>query len=171
MTERFGWIDEASEAATLALVKADGDGPEDVLARLGPFRRLLGTLDYAGAEEHAGGLYDADSYDREGIIQVDVLDGWVVTLEPNGYRADLQLDRLAGEHDAVSFFWNVNAVMRVQRHAGGVEVESFDPLIDRPDEEAPRAASLALIEAWTGVTITEAWFDGPKPTYIVESQV
>ncbi|MDA0185604.1 DUF6461 domain-containing protein [Solirubrobacter phytolaccae] len=171
---RFDWIDEATDAATIALVAADGHTPEAVLGRLGPIRPL-GDLDFGAAAEAGMDLYERDVYDQQGVVQASVLEGagraWVVTLEENGYRADLQLDRLAGVHSAVSFFWNVNAVMRVQRREHGVEVESFDPLLDRPDEEHPHAASLALIEDWTGVTLTEDWFAGPKPTYLVESQV
>ena len=57
---------------------------------------------------------------------------------------------------------------------------AFDPAtqVDAVPEEglglpfgcqAPRAASLALIERWTGVTISRDWFYGPKPTWLVTS--
>jgi hypothetical protein len=28
---------------------------------------------------------------------------------------------------------------------------------------------LALVEQWTGIAITEAWFVGRKPTFVVET--
>jgi hypothetical protein len=79
----------------------------------------------------------------------------------------------------VSFFWNVNAVMSVLKVERGSVVTSFDPLLDverarqhaadLPFDDNPSAATFALIERWSGITITEAWFDGAKPTFVVQT--
>jgi hypothetical protein len=79
----------------------------------------------------------------------------------------------------VSFFWNVNAVMSLLRVDSGGVVASFDPLLDLeeaarhasdlPFDDHPTAAALALVERWTGISISEAWFAGTKPTFVVRT--
>ena len=58
-------------------------------------------------------------------------------------------------------------------------IAPHDPLLDDPPNNgrdlpfatAPRAASLALIQRWTGVQITEQWYLSAKPTYIVDCPI
>jgi Family of unknown function (DUF6461) len=132
-----------------------------------------------------GSFYDDGTFDDRAVFQVDRLRAanrpWWGLVEPNGFRASIDdlLLKLADGGHAVSFFWNVNAVMALLRvHNGGV-VTSFDPLLDveqatdegpgLPFDEHPSAAAFALLERWTGVTITEAWFVVAKPTFVVET--
>jgi hypothetical protein len=61
----------------------------------------------------------------------------------------------------------------------GSVVAAFDPLLDvdeasphaadLPFDDHPSAAAFALIERWTGITSTEAWFLGEKPTFAVQT--
>jgi hypothetical protein len=102
-------------------------------------------------------------------------------VEPNGFRTsfDTRLLALAEQGPAVSFFWNVNAVMSLLRVERGSVVTTFDPLldveqarqhaVDLPFADNPSAAAFALIERWTGITITEAWFVDRKPTFVVQT--
>src|SRR5437899_7038570 len=78
---------------------------------------------------------------------------WWALVEPNGFRASVAsaLSSLAASARAGSFFWNVNAVMRVVLVAtGGEVVADFDPLLqvesvpewgrDLPFGDQPRAS-------------------------------
>jgi hypothetical protein len=87
---------------------------------------------------------------------------------------------LAADSPAVSFFWNVNAVMSLLTVEDGSVLATFDPLLDDEDasqyagdlpfrEYHPGAAAFALIDRWTGVAITEARFAGAKPTLVVQT--
>ena len=66
--------------------------------------------------------------------------------------------------------------MRVE---DGRVVTMFDPLLDveraspesadLPFADSPGAASFALIERWTSLTITQMWVVGRKPTFVVRT--
>jgi hypothetical protein len=132
-----------------------------------------------------GSFYDDGTFEDRAVLQVDRLSGtsgeWWGLVEPNGFRTsyDAGLLALADDGPAVSFFWNVNAVMSLLRVERGSVVTTFDPLLDierakqdagdLPFEEHPSAAAFALIERWTGITITETWFVSTKPTFVVQT--
>src|SRR5262249_33143347 len=94
-----------------------------------------------------------------------------IVVEPNGYLASLpeHQEKIARQGDAVSVFWNVNAVMRVLVLRGGALVREFDPLLyddggpPLPEEaglafgttEQPRSAALAFLERCTGFVASE----------------
>jgi len=182
--QRFSWADGATEA-TVAVVADGASEPRDLLRRLGPTDDA-GPMTFDAALELQGSFYDDHTFDDRAVFQVDRLRGrhghrWGL-VEPNGFRASFEdrLLKLARGGHAVSFFWNVNAVMSLLRVQDGGVVTSFDPLLDVEQareegadlpfgDEHPRAAALALVERWTGVTITEAWFVGAKRTFVVET--
>jgi hypothetical protein len=180
----YAWAQHAPEATVAAVADGPG-GAQEVLARVGPVQ-LYGELSLDGALELQGGLYDDGTFEERAVFQISRLPGsggsdWWVTLEPNGWRAsiDQALCQLAAGHAAASFFWNVNAVMLLTRVEGGRITSRFDPLVpagaapeegrDLPFREQPMAAALTLLERWTGVVITEQWFLGIKPTFMVDT--
>jgi Family of unknown function (DUF6461) len=179
----YRWIEETTES-TLALFSVTARSASELLAPLGSLEPR-GSLTYAAALELQGSFYDDGTFDRRAVIQAERLVGsaeahWV-TVEPNGFQADRHLTEIAGDAAAASLFWNVNAVMRLKRAESGRAVVDFDPLIDRerippeatdlPFESTPMAASMALIERWTGVRIEQRWFLAAKPTFVVNLAV
>jgi hypothetical protein len=181
--ERYRWVEEATEA-TVALVAGAVPTAEGFLGRLGAVEPQ-GEMTFDVALELQNSLYGDGSFDERAVFQATKLpgdggDSWA-TLEPNGFRASIgrTLQSLAAEHQAVSHFWNVNAVMSLVRVQDGQVVAAFDPMIevdhvpeegrDLPFGEHPGAAALALMERWTGVSITEEWFVGSKPTFLVHT--
>jgi Family of unknown function (DUF6461) len=181
--ERYVWADEATEA-TVAVVADGTPSAEELLARLGRVEEQ-GALHFDAALDLQGALYDDGTFDEKAVVQAERLPGhggdqWV-TVEPNGFRAcaELTLRMLAAGRVAVSFYWNVNAVMSVLKVEAGHAVVRFDPLLeidqvpeegrDLPFADQPRAAAMALLERWTGVSISERWFLGTKPTFIVHT--
>lgn len=179
---RFAWAERAGEA-TVALV----EGPatvHELLERLGPVE-APGVRSFDEALDMQSALYRAGTFDRLAVIQADALPGaggeWWALVEPNGYRASEAgtLEALAAGGAAASFFWNVNDVMRLIRVDRGAVIVEFDPLLeldevpeegrDLPFHDAPLSSAMALLERWTGVTITQEWFGAPKPTYVVSA--
>ena len=144
-------------------------------------------MSFIEALDLQGMLYDAGTFDSHAVFQVEALPGtvgeWWAAIEPNGFRAsDAQkLKALAAGGAAASFFCNVNAVMQLIRVDRGAVIIAFDPLLeldavpeqgrDLPFGESPRSSAMALLERWTGVTITEDWFIARKPTFVVESEI
>jgi hypothetical protein len=177
---RYLWFEDAAES-TLALFTAPALSASELLAPLGSVDSS-GFLTYSAALDLECSFYDDGTFDDRAVFQADRLVGaagaYWATVEPNGFRADSHLTRIAGDASAASLFWNVNAVMRVKRAESGRVIVDFDPLIDQasippdatdlPFESTPMAASLALIERWTGILIEQAWFLGAKPTFVVE---
>ena len=117
------------------------------------------------------------------VAQTDVIDGWSVILEPNGWVTSLPevVARLSDEGRAINLFWNVNAVMSFCVADLGVVLRAFDPLLyddsdPLPEEldlpfgqpEIVRAASLALIARLTGVRVERSWLlERARPTYLI----
>lgn len=177
-THDYAWADEATEA-TVAVVSNGPSSDEALLARLGRVE-VKDAMSFGAALELQGTLYDDGTFEARAVVQVARVPGnggpWWVTVEPNGFRTSISetLLALAGRERAVSFFWNVNAVMRVLRVDNGRLVSEFDPLIDIdhvPEEgrdlpfgKQPGSAAFALVERWTGVSIGEDWFLASKPT-------
>jgi hypothetical protein len=183
--QRFLWASDATEA-TVAVVTDGATDARMLLERLGPTHEA-GSMTFDDALRLQGSFYDDDTFDARAVFQVDRLKGahhecWGL-VEPNGFWAsfDARLLALAEHGLAVSLFWNVNAVMSLLRVERGSVVTKFDPLLDveqaaqhaaeLPFEEHPAAAAFALVEQWTGIAISEAWFVGTKPTFVVETTV
>src|SRR5689334_939087 len=116
--ERHAWVEDA-EVSTIALVER-GESAEAVLSRLGPVEPL-GELPYEGAFDAQNDLYVDGTEQQRAIFQIARLGDWWVTVEPNGYRASLgsTLVELAGDGQAASFFWNVNALMSLVHVVSG----------------------------------------------------
>jgi hypothetical protein len=183
--DRYGWIESVSPA-TIAIVAGGAEDAEELLERLGPIEPR-GRMPLEGAYELDGTLYDGarggGRSDEVGVFQVDRLLGttglWWVTVEPNGWRCSMPetLLRLAAGEVAASFFWNVNAVMRVLVIQDGEVAAEFDPLLDDegfplegeglPFEDHPAASAMLILERVTGVRVEEVWLAAEKPTYLV----
>ena len=179
--ERYRWADEPI-AATVTVVGHAARTAEELLAVLSPVA-AHGELTFDAALDVQGGLYDDGTFDERAVMQAQRLAGdggdWWVVVEPNGYRLGFSdhLADVARGARAAAFFWNANAVMRLTHLEAGEVLAELDPLDvddvpeegrDLPFEEETSAATFALLERWTGVAVTGAWFAGAKPTYVVE---
>lgn len=179
----YAWADSSRdprlEALTLTLLEP---ASASYLALLEPRVELPGPLTMAEALDASLGVDDFAW--GSVLVQTDVLGTWSVILEPNGWITSLPevLARLSARGQAVSVFWNVNAVMSfgVARH-GAIE-RQFDPLLYDADEQRlpeeldlpfgepgrVRAASLALLTRLTGVLVEPAWLmELRRPTFVV----
>jgi hypothetical protein len=107
-----------------------------------------------------------------------------LVIEPNGYLASNEkvLLAIARGGDAVSVFWNVNAVMQVMVVKAGKVVRTFDPLLGDgegsplPEEDGlpfgtddeSQPASLEFLRRMTGVVANEELvLKSSRPTYTV----
>lgn len=176
------WAENATEA-TVALVAAQVDTAAETLSALGAVTSCE-PMSFIEALELQGSFYDDGTDAQQGLFQVDRLSGdgrdWWAIVEPNGFRLSLASNLLTVTADlGVAFFWNINAVMRVVKVDHEAVIADFDPLIDvdqipdegqdLPFESTPRSASMSLLERWTGVKITQSWFEASKPTLIVRA--
>jgi len=181
--ERFLWAEDATEA-TVAIVADGASDAATLLQRLGPTEEA-GLMTFDGALDLQGSFYDDGTFDARAVFQVDRLSGthgerWGL-VEPNGFRTSFEtrLLTLAANGRAVSFFWNVNAVMSLLRVERGSVAMVFDPLLyveqarqqaaDLPFDVHSSASAFAMIERWTGIAVTAAWFEGSKPTFVVQT--
>jgi hypothetical protein len=157
----------------VCLTFVEGMSPAEIEMCLGadPGSRRSTTFDEAADQQ--------DFVAERFAVQVGVLDGWAVLVEPNGYvcSQDAVLVRLATAGRAVTVFWNVNLDSRFGYARDGALLRVFDPVLGTsevgpplPEEsdtqdEQPIAAALALAEALTGVRVTERWLLGEaRPT-------
>jgi Family of unknown function (DUF6461) len=176
------WAEQATEA-TVALVAGRADTPARMLSVLGTVTDR-GSMSFIDALDLQGSFYDDGTDAHQAVVQIDRLPGhegdWWAIAEPNGFRmASASNLQAVAAGLGVAFFWNVNAVMRVLKVDDGAVIAEFDPLIDvdqvpqegkdLPFEMMPRSASMALLHRWTGVKITQRWFEGSKPTLIVHA--
>lgn len=178
------WAEEATEA-TVALVAGRPGTFAGLLSVLGTVTER-GPMSFIEALELQVSFYDDQTDAQRAVFQIDRLPGhrgdWWATVEPIGFRMSFASNlRSVAADVGVAFFWNVNAVMRVLKVENGVVIVEFDPLIDPgqvpeesrdlPFETMPRSASIALLHRWTGVKITQRWFEAAKPTFIVHAPI
>lgn len=175
--DAYAWTDD-EPAVTVAYVHGSSVcGVGDVLGFRWDTER---EASWREASEQA--MYTAET---AWTVQVDELDGWLVTIEPNGLAAARQdaVTSLSRGGTAVSVFWNVNRVMRFVLARDGVLKRSFDPLLyavvpvgePLPDEDGlpfglpgarPERAALQLAERLTGVRLGADWLVGtPRRTW------
>jgi hypothetical protein len=157
----------------VCLTFVEGRSPEEVEVHLGadPASRRSMTFEQAADEQ--------DFVAERLAVQIGVLDGWTVLVEPNGYicTQDAVLASLSTAGRAVMVFWNVNLDSRFGYAREGVLVRVFDPVLGTsevgdplpeeatPVDEQPIPAALALAEAVTGVQVTGPWLlDEARPT-------
>ena len=159
---RFDW---ASDVPAVCMTFVEGLSPDEVEVHLGADRasRRSTTFEQAADEQ--------DFVAERFAVQIGVLGGWTVIVEPNGYicTQDAVLAGLSTAGRAVMVFWNVNLDSRFGYAREGVLVRVFDPVLgtsevgDPLPEEAgtsdgqPIPAALGLAEALTGVQVTGAW--------------
>jgi hypothetical protein len=145
-----------------------------------------GPMSFVDALAIQGSFYADGTDAQRAVFQIDRLPGdhgdWWATVEPNGYRMSFasNLQTIAAGL-GVAFFWNVNAVMRLLKVEHRAVVAEFDPLLDidqvpdqgqdLPFETMPHSSSMTLLHRWTGVKITQQWFDGSKATLIIDAPV
>ena len=178
----YDWADKrrdrSLDALTLTLLEPAGD----YLGMLEPRAELSRSLTVAEALD---AIVEVDDFAWGSVlVQTDVLGKWSVILEPSGWITSLPevLARLSSRAQAVSVFWNVNAVMSFGLARNGSVVRQFDPLLyddggERLSEEldlpfgqpgSVRAASLLLLTRLTGVRVEQAWLLGQRrPTFVV----
>ena len=122
------------------------------------------------------------------VVFVDDCDGWTFLLEDNGYHGtDPQvLTALSRDSLAVSVYWNVNRLSRINYAQAGRLLATFDfvirqqPYGEDPDRIRPYLSGLAftdqarilaegvaLVEHVTGVRLTRDWLERPHPASVV----
>jgi len=115
------------------------------------------------------------------VVQIDVLDGAALCVEPNGW-AGVDDDRAAGLSHAgpyAAVYRSVNADMDFVHARAGSVVRRFDPLLYEADGAIPEeeglpfgvsgavSGSFTLIERLTGVRLSQAWLlDDEHPTFL-----
>lgn len=167
---RYAWADaeELVDGLSLLFVRPT---PSRLAAGLAVRQEIPRRLTIREAQNELTALDDfawASEY-----LQVDALGDWAVFVSPWGWATSLEeiTAAISAGGEAVSLFWNVNAVMSVVVAQNGRVVRSFDPLLDddggeRLPEElglpfgepgSPRAASLVLAERLTGQAVDFDW--------------
>ena len=181
---RYGWMGDGVDAATVAVLGTPAATAQELLEFLGQ-AHWQGTMTLAEAVELSFTHFnDTTAMIEPAVVQAERLPGregeWWVAIEPNGWQLHEWLTELADGALGACLFWNINAFMQFAKTEAGELVHNFDPLLDMdavPEEgrDLPfgtpggvDAAAMALIERWTGVSITEAWFRGPKATFLVD---
>jgi hypothetical protein len=143
----------------------EGLSPDEVEVRLGADPASLRSTTFEQAAD------EQDFVAERFAVQIGVVDGWTVLVEPNGYicTQDAVLAGLSTAGRAVMVFWNVNLDSRFGYAREGVLVRVFDPVLGTsevgdplPEESGtsegqPIQAALALAEALTGVRVTGPW--------------
>jgi len=146
--ERYGWVDESwlAEAGFCVSVATNGE-----------VAAVRGTFGADPAPETLADISEAwnlslDDEAGNDVVQVGLLDGCVVVLEPNGYTGiDVDVAASASRGGRyVSYYCSVNADMLVVYAVDGVVVRAFDPLLYDPDidpgEPLPEEAGLPFGE-------------------------
>ena len=155
-------------AVTVTFVR--GVAPVDVVRRLGRDPSAAGDL----LHEQVWELQGAGA-ELQLAVQVDEIDGVTVIIEPNGWLLTTaqHAEAVSRGAEAVSVFWNINAVMQFLLARDGRIVRRFDPLLyDQPGEGRPlpeesqlpfgdpehcRDAAIELAERLAGVHLTRDW--------------
>lgn len=117
------------------------------------------------------------------LVVADVLDGWVVLAEHNGYHGSMPevLSRLSAGTVAASAYWNVNMVSQITLAHDGAVVDDFDPVTDEPPaegalepfvrgldfEELTCESALAVLERVSGVRVPIEWASRPHPASVI----
>ena len=168
---RFDWTDEV---VAVCLTFVEGLSPAEVEALLSADQASHRSTTFERAAD------EQDFVAERFAVQIGVLDGWTVVVEPHGYicTQDAVLAGLSTAGRAVMVFWNVNLDSRFFGYAReGALVRVFDPVLGTtevgdplPEEsnsadDQPIHAALALAEAVTGVHVTGPWLLGEaRPT-------
>ncbi|MCX2733957.1 DUF6461 domain-containing protein [Saccharopolyspora sp. NFXS83] len=190
--ERFGWVHRSTvqDAACLTFVR--GTDLDRLAQRFGAITEHARTLDFDEYCEEAFAHQD-----RYPVIGLRSVGEWTLIAEDGGFqgsRAEV-LRRVSHRTEAVSAFWNVNALTQFSHAVDGELRTAFEALMPafrqgtRPDglEDIraglpwpgidplgePGASTidlmLALAARITGEPLTPDWFDGDFATYPVAS--
>jgi hypothetical protein len=168
---RFAWVEDDERLGAACFTALVGVDADEAVTRLGG---LPETERQATFEEAFNPYPDAQ------FLVFDGLPPGVLLAENNGWegsRPELA-DALSGGGKLATVYWSVNADMSFLYAVDGVLLTLFDPLLfDQPrtgaepralDDlvadlpfgvEAPRAASFALLERLTGMTVEPEWLD------------
>jgi hypothetical protein len=166
---RYAWADaeQAVEGLSLLFVRPK---PSRLAAGLTVRDELPGKLTLHEAQDELTTLDDF-AWGSE-YVQVDELGDWAVFVSPWGWATAGEeiTAAISAGGEAVSLFWNVNAVMSVVVAKDARVVRSFDPLLydgggALPEElglpfgepGSPRAAALVLAERLTGRAVDLDW--------------
>lgn len=123
----------------------------------------------------------------EQVLLLDVRDGWVVALEPQGYQGSRTevLRAVSAQGRAMSVYWNVNANARLAYAAHGEVLVSVDlavpqqrrgrepHVLDQHLAELPfatdeQAAALVAAERVCGIRLDEAWLRARHRCVLIE---
>ncbi|MFR9729674.1 DUF6461 domain-containing protein [Saccharopolyspora sp. MS10] len=187
--ERFGWVHRSTvqDAACLTFVR--GTDLDELARRCGAITEHARVLDF---DEYCEEAYAHQ--DRYPVIGLRSVGGWTLIAEDGGFQGSRPevLRRVSHRTEAVSAFWNVNALTQFAHAAHGEVRTSFEALMPtfrqgtRPDgleelraglpwpgaEPGERGANtvdlmLALAARVTGEPLTPEWFEGDFTTYPV----
>lgn len=179
--QRYAWADAEGDTDALGMLYVR-PRPSSPTSGLRIVSKFPGELSFREAIRECVKLDDF-AWGSE-LLQTDQLGDWAVLISPMGWATSTPKVVAASSAggDAVSLFWNVNAVMRLIIAKDGAVVRSFDPLLYN-DGDAPlrveadlpfgepgrcRAAALAVAERLTGQAVDLGWLLGrSRETYRV----
>ena len=178
--EAYDWLgyDEPSDMYSITLV--EGRSPRAVLRILEP-RKELGAMTFYDAGGWFVDHMNWNTYTGPHVVQVEAHGPGVVVVDV-GFPADEILRRLSRPGTVSSFSTNgeLDTYLTVARR--GRIVRLFDTGFRPPREGAlpeerglgfgrkgvdPFAPAWALNERLTGIHVSQEWFDGVHPTYVL----
>jgi Family of unknown function (DUF6461) len=163
----YGWVDDLEAYCFTAVIGLDLD---EVVRRLGGASAGRRTFDEC--------FWPAMGPQW---AQVGPVDGGLLVVEHNGWRAEESIEPLSVGAQVACFFRNVQAVMSFVYAVDGRILAEFDPLLERAPRSGtdPRCldallhdlpfglfgaeqSALRLVERVTGVRVARSWLDAPQ---------
>lgn len=166
----YAWVERLEAYCFTAIVGLDADEA---------IRRLGGDPRAAAGQR----TFDQCFWPADGIqwAQVGEVDGGVLVVEHNGWRAEEVVEDLSIGARTACFYRNVQAVMHFVYAVDGEVLAEFDPLLERAAAAgtSPRvlddvvgdlpfglfgaeASALSLLERLTGVRVARTWLETPQ---------
>jgi len=181
----YSWLDDHTPSDTYGLTVVRGLRPKAVLRALGPVRRELGDRTPAEALAYLD-KHTTDDIEWPTVVQVQRRGRAVVVHLPYNFLAEQQLRRLSRRGVAVDFSTTVELDTYLTVARRGRVVRSFDAGFRPPRAGAlPQergldwgardqniwATAWAFSERVTRTHISQEWFEGDHPTYVLRNAV
>jgi hypothetical protein len=179
--ERYGWLDDDDILECFCLSVAVGADPAQAVAAFGADPASQAVLPIHDAWLSLADWDNEVTYGADSVVQIGMLDGQIVILEPAGAvgmrnpvaTALSQRGRYASFWQGLGPTWCLYAM-------DGRVIREFEPLFQSDDDPAERLpeeaglpfdvgrcskAAMVLIERLTGVAISKEAFMAPRPSY------
>lgn len=178
----YAWVEDDRYSSGYTVIFIKGLGVAEVLQVLGGARREAGVLDGAQMAELQDEVTDPQTYEGPTVLTAAAHDGGVVVNVPFGYHVSPRRARALSRGGIAASYGNtVNGDDHVVVARNGKLLRNFDPFLDQswdwngplPEEEGldlehdTGPACWELLERLTSLTVTQAWFEQPQPTYVL----